>query len=73
MQDLAGNVWEWCLNRYDEPQNVAIDGTAASRAVRGGSWAKPLVIALAVGRNAFPSLGRNDGLGFRLCSSLPIS
>lgn len=38
VMDLAGNVWEWCLNRYDEPQNVAIDRGSASRVVRGGSW-----------------------------------
>jgi len=35
--DLAGNVWEWCLNEYDDPLRTGTDGLA-NRALRGGSW-----------------------------------
>jgi formylglycine-generating enzyme required for sulfatase activity len=39
--DMTGNVWEWCLNKYDDPEKSAslcIDDSDASRVVRGGSW-----------------------------------
>jgi formylglycine-generating enzyme required for sulfatase activity len=40
--DIAGNVWEWCLNRYDNPDRkeaLRIDSDErGQRAMRGGSW-----------------------------------
>ena len=35
--DLSGNVWEWCLNEYDNPERVGSEGSEP-RVVRGGSW-----------------------------------
>jgi hypothetical protein len=35
--DLAGNTWEWCLNKFDTPSDVSAGGDAR-RVVRGGSW-----------------------------------
>lgn len=35
--DMAGNVWEWCLNEGVIPDNVQITG-GENRALRGGSW-----------------------------------
>ena len=35
--DMSGNVWEWCVNEYQNPQRVDLSGEA-SRVVRGGSW-----------------------------------
>ena len=37
VSDLSGNVWEWCLNAYDEPANTQASGSFP-RVVRGGSW-----------------------------------
>lgn len=35
--DLAGNTWEWCRSRFDQPSAVAADPDR-SRVLRGGSW-----------------------------------
>ena len=35
--DMSGNVWEWCLNEYDEARQYREVGDAG-RTVRGGSW-----------------------------------
>jgi hypothetical protein len=35
--DMSGNVWEWCLNEYDNLRRTGLSGDAR-RAVRGGSW-----------------------------------
>jgi len=42
--DLAGNVWEWCLNAYDDPRRTQV-GTDAWRVVRGGSWCGARAVA----------------------------
>jgi formylglycine-generating enzyme required for sulfatase activity len=40
--DMAGNVWEWCLNKYENPsatESLQIDSDlGVKRALRGGSW-----------------------------------
>ena len=35
--DMVGNVWEWCLNEYENPLNYAVEGDEY-RVLRGGSW-----------------------------------
>ena len=71
MQDLAGNVWEWCLNEYEHPERIDPSGTVL-RVLRGGSGVLNPVNARAFSRfRADPDDG-NRYDGFRLCCSSPI-
>ena len=68
--DMAGNVWEWCLNEYASSQHTGTEGDA-DRVVRGGSWNHDQANACcAVRLRIQPDLILND-LGFRvvLCSA----
>ena len=35
--DMSGNVWEWCLNCYENPEDLDLSRTDR-RVLRGGSW-----------------------------------
>jgi hypothetical protein len=69
--DLSGNVCEWCLNKYDEPDDKSIGGEVR-RVVRGGSWASARELARCAYRYHDRPGGR-VGVGFRLVcvSSIP--
>ena len=69
--DLAGNVWEWCLNRYDSPRDVTLGGDAR-RVVRGGSWGSDREFARCADRGGNHPVDRDDDLGFRLVCVSPI-
>ena len=36
--DMSGNVWEWCLNQYHNPEMITPDASDSFRVLRGGSW-----------------------------------
>jgi hypothetical protein len=72
VEDLAGTVWEWCLNKYDDEEAVAPDTSDAPRAVRGGSWDDDPDAAGAGNRLGDPPRYRNVNQGFRLLSSVPV-
>jgi formylglycine-generating enzyme required for sulfatase activity len=38
VEDLAGNVSEWCLEEYNKPDDERIDTSDYSRGLCGGSW-----------------------------------
>ncbi|RDH87532.1 MAG: hypothetical protein DIZ78_02880 [endosymbiont of Escarpia spicata] len=71
ISDLAGNVWEWCLNERGEPANVQASGTER-RVLRGGSWFGLRGRARASIRRYHVPASRSSRLGFRLSCSSPI-
>jgi formylglycine-generating enzyme required for sulfatase activity len=60
IEDLAGNVWEWCID----------SGSYGYHKLRGGCWDDPQINARAVHRNFFHPGHRVSYYGFRLvCAS----
>jgi formylglycine-generating enzyme required for sulfatase activity len=70
--DLAGNVWEWCLNEFQQPERVGPAGKAR-RAVRGGSWLDYHDNARCAYRNRYSPVRRFYNLGLRLVCVPPIA
>jgi len=73
VNDLSGNVWEWCLNKYDDVTDLTPDNSGDRRALRGGSWVNDPDGARADDRGGLPPELRDSGRGFRLLSSVPIA
>ncbi len=72
LHDMHGNVWEWCRNEYDNPENTG-PGVGNSRALRGGSWGSGPEFARASNRIRINPDFRSYDVGFRVLCSSPIS
>jgi formylglycine-generating enzyme required for sulfatase activity len=68
--DMAGNVREWCLNEYYQPERRGTEGDAR-RAARGGSWRRYQDYARAAARDDLPPECSTSRLGFRLVCVAP--
>ncbi len=64
LHDVHGNVWEWCVDSYDE-------SGGSNRVVRGGSWNWDTAGCRSANRHASAPTIRNPNIGFRLALSLP--
>ena len=69
--DLSGNVWEWCLNEYENPEKIQAGGRK-SRMLRGGAWFYDSYNARAGYRVGNVPVYRNFVIGFRVVCSSPI-
>ena len=67
--DMAGNVSEWCLNKYDKPSDrsaASIDKSGDDRVIRGGSWYDIPEVLRSSHRRSYSPNSRYDDVGFRL-------
>jgi hypothetical protein len=69
--DMAGNVWDWCLNKYDDPDDTDTQGRDM-RSLRGGSWLSGPALARAACRDWVNPVNRSGAVGFRLVCACPI-
>jgi formylglycine-generating enzyme required for sulfatase activity len=69
---MCGNVWEWCLSSYENPQHEARDEQLDNekfRVLHGGSWGlNDLYCRSAIRLYSAPG-GRDNDSGFRVVLS----
>ena len=72
--DLAGTVWEWCLNKFDHPEVIrSRRDDFDPRVLRGGSWNYSQDVARSAIRYGVNPYDRNPNIGFRVVCSSPIA
>ena len=74
VMDMAGTLYEWCSNAFDDPDNTAAPASQEDpRVLRGGSWNNSQNSARSANRYGFSPDGRDYFVGFRVVCSSPSS
>lgn len=71
--DMVGNVWEWCRNKYanpDGPSDTDTDKSAALRVIRGGSWGSRSGYVSSSRVFGVSPVTRSNDIGFRLAQDI---
>jgi formylglycine-generating enzyme required for sulfatase activity len=69
--DIAGTVWEWCLNLFEKPYATEFSKSTDPRVLRGGSWNNYQDYARAANRYRNNPNSRSYSIGFRVVCSSP--
>lgn len=73
--DMSGNVLQWCLTDFLNPNPDITKEDMRSdtrRCLRGGSWFNDSVAARAAARTYNDPYSLTDYRGFRICASIPV-
>ena len=72
LNDMHGNVWEWCLDRWESAlpggtiTNMPVAGEGTLRVARGGSWLYEAKACRSANRDDYSPSNRCGDLGFRV-------
>ena len=70
IRDMSGNIWEWCLNEFDDPTKIGLTGNA-SRVARGGSFEEGFKSTRCMYRHWGSPIRWFKGVGFRVMCKEP--